>query len=68
MKTAAEQIINTRSLRMEYSTIALAAGYIERCVTPSKWAIVLGSNGNFWVLSNRDASILVKAGFEFAEA
>lgn len=64
----AQQILATRSLRMEYSTIALAAGYIERCVSPSKWAIVLGDNNRFWVLSNRDASILVKAGFEFAEA
>ncbi|MBD2700175.1 hypothetical protein IC229_05980 [Spirosoma sp. BT702] len=62
----AHTILATRSLRMEYSQISLANSYISRCDSPSKWAIVLGDNGRFWVLSNRDASILVKAGFEYA--
>lgn len=62
----AEQILSTRSLRLEYSQLALAESFISRCDCPSKWAIVLGDNEKFWVLSNRDASILMKAGYELA--
>ncbi|WP_448961722.1 hypothetical protein [Larkinella arboricola] len=62
----AQQLISIRSLRSEFSQLSTAMGYIERCISPSKWAIVLGENGRFWVLSNRDASVLVKAGFEYA--
>lgn len=62
----AQEIINTRSLRSEFSNQTTATNYIARCASPSKWATVLGDNGKFWVLSNRDASVLVKAGYEFA--
>ncbi|MEZ0611918.1 hypothetical protein ACAW74_25625 [Fibrella sp. WM1] len=62
----AQQITATRSLRAEFSSPAAAQTYIYGCHQPSKWATVLGDNGKFWVLSNRDASILHKAGYEYA--
>lgn len=62
----AQQILANRSLRSEFSSLKTATGYINRCHQPSKWATVLGDNRMYWVLSNRDASVLVKAGYEYA--
>ncbi len=37
-----------------------ARGYIDHCVKPQNWTIVLGYDGKYWVVTNREASRLVK--------
>ena len=64
----AQQITATRSLRAEFSTLGQAVNYRYNCNDYAKWAIVMGCNGTFWVISNRHASTLVLAGYEYAEA
>lgn len=63
----AQAIIATRSLRAEFSNLGQATDYRYNCHDHAKWSIIMGDNDRFWVLSNRDASILVSAGYEYAE-
>lgn len=62
----AQTIVATRSNRAEFTHLQQASDYRDRCNNSGKYAIILGDNMKYWILTNREASVLVKAGFELA--
>jgi len=50
----------------KYNNLTTAESALLRCVTPSKFKIILGSDGLFWIVSNKDAAALIRKGFETA--
>jgi len=48
----------------KFNTLHAAESYRLRCVSPSKWALINGCDGLIWLVSNREASRLVKQGYE----
>ncbi|MCA6513905.1 MAG: hypothetical protein IM569_13705 [Chitinophagaceae bacterium] len=57
----AQEIIKRAS---KYFSLSLALSSLTHCIQPAKWSIVLGDDNRFWVVTNREASILMKAGYE----
>ena len=55
--------IATQKTLSKFSTAAAAQEYIYHAAAPSKWTMVLGDDGKIWVVTNREASILKKAGY-----
>lgn len=49
-----------------FTTPGNARYHINNRESPSKWSIILGDDGYLWVVTNRQASILVKHGYELA--
>lgn len=62
----ASQIIATRSSRSEFTQLSAAQGFVLASPISHKLAIIMGDNGRHWVLTTREASILVAAGYEYA--
>ena len=62
----ASQIIASRSIRSEFTSLATAISYRERSPEYAKLSIIMGDNGRFWLLTNRLASILINSGYELA--
>jgi len=51
----------------KFNTLASALNFRNHSITPSKWTIIMGSDFLYWFVTNREASILVKQGFEIAD-
>jgi hypothetical protein len=50
----------------KFNNLSTAISYKERCIEPSKWTIVLGDDELFWLVTNKEASTLIKFGYEIA--
>lgn len=61
-----QQIVTNDKLRVEFSSMSEALGFIYRCDRPADWVRILGDNGKIWVLAACYAPILVAAGYEYA--
>lgn len=55
------QIIKTAE---KYTNLSLALSSFSHRIQPGKWSIILGDDNRFWIVTNREASILMKAGYE----
>lgn len=62
----AQQIVANGNLRVEFSSVTEALGFIYRSDYPAQWARVLGDDGKIWVLTASYAHILINAGYEYA--
>lgn len=40
-----------------------AREFIAHCIQPGKWSIVIGDDGTYWVVSNREAGALARRGY-----
>lgn len=49
---------------LKYNSRATALNFCNTAIHPGKWSIILGDNNLFWVVTNREASILMKSGYE----
>ena len=49
-----------------YRSLFLAKCSIRHYLKPWNYTIVLGDDERFWVVTNREASILLRAGYELA--
>jgi hypothetical protein len=50
----------------KYNTLRYAISSIQHSIKPGKWSIILGDDQLFLVVTNREASILIKFGYELA--
>jgi hypothetical protein len=50
-----------------YTQLGTAKSVISRSEHPSKYSIVMGDHPYFWVVTNREASILKKMGYEIVD-
>jgi len=51
----------------KFTTLSNAREFRYKMNQYSKFSIVLGDNELFWIVTNKEASKLVKAGYEMAE-
>lgn len=51
----------------KFNTLGAAERFHQNMPTFSKYSIMLGDNDLFWIVTNREASILMKAGYELAD-
>jgi hypothetical protein len=52
---------------IKFNNISTAKGFHYCMNEYSKHTIIMGDDGLFWIVTNRQASALVKAGYEIAE-
>lgn len=50
----------------KFNNISTAISYRDHCNEPAKWTIILGDDELFWLVTNREASRLMKQGYELA--
>lgn len=50
----------------KFSTLSAAEECHYNMTEYSKHTIVLGDDGKFWIVTNKEASRLIKQGYEFA--
>ena len=55
------------SRAIKFNSLEAAIRFVEGCNVPSKFKVVLGDSGQYWVVTNREASILISSGYELAE-
>lgn len=48
---------------LKYTSLQTAKSSIENMINPGKWSIILGDDMKYWVVTNRDASNLMKQGY-----
>jgi len=48
----------------KFNTLKNALSFRSGSIQPGKWSIILGENDLYLVVTNREASILMNAGFE----
>lgn len=51
----------------KFSQLSNARQFVMNSINWAKWSIVLGCDGLFWVVTNREASRLIKNGYEMIE-
>lgn len=51
----------------KFTYLKIAKAFINHCTHPGKWSIVLGDDMKYWVVTNRQASKLVKQGYEILD-
>jgi hypothetical protein len=55
---------HTAIIQARYSTPGQARTAVYNWNNPSKYSLILGDDGKVWVTTNKEASRLVKAGYE----
>lgn len=50
----------------KFNNLSTALSYRDHCVSPSMWSIIMGDDELFWFVTNREASRLMKQGYELA--
>lgn len=63
MKNVVTDIIRQAAKFLSYSN---AEAYRNGAEQPGKWAIIMGDYPYFLVVTNREAAILIKSGYELA--
>lgn len=63
MREKTENILRTAA---KFTSETTARNWRDGAGSPGKWSIVLGDCPYYLVVTNREASILVKAGYELA--
>ena len=51
----------------KFNNLSTALNFRTHCISPSKWSIIMGGDNLYWFVTNKEASKLVKQGYEIAE-
>jgi hypothetical protein len=65
MENTMEPWINKTTTK--FTTLSNAKNFINRCVKPGKWSIIMGDDMKYWIVTNREAARLVKLGYEMID-
>jgi hypothetical protein len=48
----------------KFNRLSTAIEFRFNCISPSKWSLINGCDGLIWMVTNREASKLVRQGYE----
>lgn len=64
MKKEMNTLVQIANRASKFSNIGGAVNYRHNMINAHKYSIVMGNDMKYWIVTNREASILEKAGYE----